>query len=57
MAKRCNMILTLFYYEEKDYDEMLVLMPTFKSKDALKTAKYKCLKRLRDSVTGTYCYH
>ena len=42
---------------KKDYDEMLVLMPTFKSKDALKTAKYKCLKRLRDSVTGTYCYH
>lgn len=55
MAKQCNKILTLFYYEEKDYDEMLVLMPTFKSKDALKTAKYKCLKRLRDSVTGTYC--
>lgn len=55
MAKRCNMILTLFYYEEKDYDEMLVIMPTFKSKDALKTAKYKCLKRLRDSVNGTYC--
>ena len=49
------MILTLFYYEEKDYDEMLVIMPTFKSKDALKTAKYKCLKRLRDSVNGTYC--
>lgn len=55
MAKRCNMILTLFYYEEKDYDEMLVIMPTFNSKDALKTAKYKCLKRLRDSVNGTYC--
>lgn len=55
MAKQCNKILTLFYYEEKDYDEMLLLMPTFKSKDALKTAKYKCLKRLRDSVIGTYC--
>lgn len=55
MAKQCNKILTLFYYEEKDYDEIMVLMPTFQSKDALKTAKYKCLKRLRESVTGTYC--
>lgn len=57
MAKQCNKILTLFYYEEKDYDEIMVLMPTFLSKDALKTAKYKCLKRLRESVTGTYSYH
>lgn len=57
MAKQCNRILTLFYYEEKDYDEIMVLMPTFQSKDALKTAKYKCLKRLRESVTGIYCHH
>lgn len=55
MAKQCNMILTLFYYEERDYDEIMALLPTFKSKDALKTAKYKCLKQLRDSVNGTYC--
>lgn len=55
MAKQCNKILTLFYYEEKDYDEIMVLMPSFQSKDALKTAKYKCLKRLRESVNGTYC--
>ena len=52
LAKQCNKILTLFYYEEKDYDEIMVLMPTFQSKDALKTAKYKCLKRLRESITG-----
>ena len=55
MAKQCNKILTLFYYEEKDYDEIMIMIPTFQSKDALKTAKYKCLKRLRESVTGTYC--
>lgn len=55
LPKRCNKILTLYYYEEKDYDEIMELMPTFQSKDALKTAKYKCLKRLRESVTGTYC--
>ena len=55
MAKQCNKILTLYYYEGKDYDEIMEVMPTFNSKDALKTAKYKCLKRLRESVTGTYC--
>ena len=55
MAKRCNQLLTLYYYEEKDYDEILILMSSFTSRDALKTAKYKCLKRLRDSVYGTYC--
>lgn len=55
MSKQCNKILTLFYFEEKDYEEIMTLMPTFQSKDALKTAKYKCLKRLRESVIGTYC--
>ena len=54
MSKQCNKILTLFYYEEKCYDEMLTLLPTFKHKDALKTAKYKCLKRLYDSVNSVY---
>lgn len=54
IPKQCNKILTLFYYEEKDYEEIMVLMPTFQSKDALKTAKYKCMKRLRESVIGTY---
>ena len=53
ITKQCNRILTLFYYEEKKYDEIMLLIPSFKSKDALKTAKYKCLKRLHDSVVGT----
>lgn len=55
LAKQCNRILTLFYYEEKDYDEIMLIMPSFTSRDALKTAKYKCLKRLRNSVTGSLC--
>lgn len=54
MSERCNQILTLFYYEEKDYDEILEIMPTYKSKDALKTKKNKCLKTLRGSVKTIY---
>ena len=54
MSKRCNQILTLFYYKEKDYDEIMEIMPTYKSKDALKTKKNKCLKSLRSSVKTVY---
>lgn len=55
MAKTCKSILTLFYYYEKDYDEIMEYMPTFKSRRALITAKYRCLERLRDSVMITNC--
>ena len=54
LSERCNQILTLFYYEKKDYDEILEIMPTYKSKDALKTKKNKCLKTLRGSVKTIY---
>lgn len=54
MSKRCNQILTMFYYEEKALDDIIKELPTFKSKDALKTAKYKCLENLRKLVKETY---
>lgn len=54
MSERCNQILTLFYCEKKNYDEILEIMPTYKSKDALKTKKNKCLKTLRGSVKTIY---
>lgn len=55
MKGNCKKILTLFYYFERDYDEIMDIMPNFESKDALKTAKYRCLKNLINSVKGTYC--
>lgn len=55
MKGNCKKILTLFYYFERDYDEIMDIMPNFESKDALKTAKYKCLKQIINSVKGTYC--
>lgn len=55
MKGNCKKILTLFYYLERNYDEIMEIMPNFESKKALKTAKYKCLKNLIDSVKGTYC--
>lgn len=54
MSERCRQILTLFYAENKKLDEMLSLLPTFTSKDALKTAKNKCMAKLRATSKGLY---
>ena len=55
MKGNCKKILSLFYYFERSYDEIMKIMPNFESKKALKTAKYRCLKNLKNSVEGTYC--
>ena len=54
MSPQCNKILTMFYYEEKSLDNIMAELPTFVSKDALKTAKYKCMERLRASFKHIY---
>lgn len=54
MSERCNQILTLFYYEEKTLDDIMIELPTFESKNALKTAKYKCMENLRKSAKSIY---
>ena len=54
MSERCNQILTLFYYKEKTLDDIMMELPTFDSKNALKTAKYKCMETLRMSAKSIY---
>lgn len=54
MSERCNQILTMFYYEEKTLDDIMIALPTFESKNALKTAKYKCMENLRKSAKTIY---
>ena len=54
MSERCNQILTMFYYEEKTLDDIMIELPTFDSKNALKTAKYKCMETLRKSAKSIY---
>lgn len=54
MSPRCYEILTKFYYEEKSLDRILLEIPTFESKDALKTKKYKCMENLRHSAQEIY---
>lgn len=54
MSERCNQILTLFYFKEKTLDDIMMELPTFESKNALKTAKYKCMETLRMSAKSIY---
>lgn len=54
MSERCRQILTLFYYEMKTLDDIMKEITTFISKDALKTAKYKCTENLRESANAIY---
>ncbi len=54
MSERCNQIINMFYVEEKTLDEILSVLPTFTSKDALKTAKNKCMNNLRKTAQAVY---
>ena len=54
MSERCRQILTMFYDEEKSLDIILMELPSFNSKDALKTAKNKCLGKLKTSANDIY---
>ncbi len=54
MSERCNQILTLFYYKEMSLDDIMTELPTFTSKNALKTEKYKCMENLRKSAHNIY---
>ena len=54
MPQRCNQILSMYYYQKMDLDSIMDEIPSFKSKDALKTAKYKCLNSLRVSAKAVY---
>lgn len=54
MSERCNQILSMFYYEMKTLDYIMLELPTFESKNALKTAKYKCMENLRVAANNIY---
>ncbi len=54
MPKRCNQILTMFYFEGKKLDTIMIELNTFTSKDALKTAKNKCFNTLKNNVLQQY---
>ncbi len=55
MQATCKRVLTLFYYYEKNYDEILPLMPNFSNKESLKSRKNNCLKKLREYTNDIHC--
>ena len=50
LSPGCQAILTAFYYEDKNLDEILSSNDGFNSKDALKTRKYKCMQSLKNRI-------
>ncbi|MDN3724036.1 sigma-70 family RNA polymerase sigma factor [Aequorivita sp. SDUM287046] len=46
LGEQCQQILRLFYYEEKNLDEITVLM-NYENKNVAKTQKYRCIKYLK----------
>lgn len=54
MSPRCYEVITKFYIEEKSLDVILLEIPSFTSKDALKTAKSKCMETLRKNAQELY---
>lgn len=54
MPNHCRQILTMFYYEMKSLDRILDELASYLSKDALKTAKYKCMERLKTTANEVY---
>lgn len=52
LSPSCTEILTLFYYEGKSLDEIMMLREDQNSsKDGLKTRKNKCMNALREKIT------
>lgn len=54
MSERCNQIITSFYYKGMSLDDIMKEQKTIKSKDTMKSAKYKCLKNLRIAANHEY---
>lgn len=54
MSGICNQILTMFYYKEMKLDSIMEELPSFTSKDALKTAKNKCMNKLKVEANKKY---
>ena len=50
----CNKILTLYYWSKMKYDEMLLIMTSFKNVNSLKGQKYKCMQRLEFKLKGLF---
>ena len=54
MSKGCQEILTMFYEQNMKLDDIVDRIGSYNSKDAVKTAKNKCLAKLRAAAVSLY---
>ena len=53
LGEKCYELLTLYYFHKMKYEELIEKLH-YSSIDSLKTQKYKCFKKLQDSVKSKY---
>ena len=49
MGEKCQEILRLFYYQEKNLDEITNIMQ-YQNKDVAKSQKSRCIKQLKELI-------
>lgn len=54
LPDRCRQILTMFYYDGMNLDEILEALGHDGSYNGLKTRKHKCMQSLKDRVTWLF---
>lgn len=57
LPRHCQTLIELFYVQGKSLDEILALRHGLQTYTGLKTAKYKCLKNLKDRIRAMYHEH
>ena len=50
----CKSIIKMFYCEKMKLSDILFKLPGHQSIDALKVQKYKCMKKLEESVKAQF---
>lgn len=54
LPKSCFEILTMFYYEKKSLEQILIERPENSSYDGLKSRKSKCMATLKERITESF---
>ncbi len=50
MGAKCYRLLALFYYENKNYKDIVTILSSYKNSNVAKSSKEKCMKRLRKQL-------
>ncbi len=55
IGNNCRLLLTAFYYDEKSYKEIVETLGIYQNEDSAKTAKNKCINKMRSAYEMLKC--